>query len=41
MNELNELLRKQYRRYRNRMGYIGRCLRWRSPMPWEIRKGGE
>lgn len=30
MNELNELLRRQYRRYRNRMGYLAFRLRWRT-----------
>lgn len=38
MNELNELLRKQYRIYRNRMQYIGHHLRWRVLMPWEVRE---
>ena len=28
MYELNELLRKQYRQYRNRISYIGWHLHW-------------
>lgn len=29
MKELNELLRRQYRRYMNRMIYLEQALRWR------------
>lgn len=38
MDRLNELLRKQHIRYRMRMNYIGRCLRWPIPLPWEMRR---
>ena len=35
MDRLNELLRKQYRQYRNRMDYLMIHLRWKVRMPWE------
>jgi hypothetical protein len=36
MNELNEILRKQYIRYRMRMRYLEIRLRWRVKFPWEM-----
>ena len=37
MNELRELLMKQHREYMNKMNCIAWYLRWRTPMPWEIK----
>ena len=33
MDQLNALLREQYRQYRNRMNYIGWHLRWSVKIP--------
>ena len=34
--ELNELLNRQYRRYRMRMAYLKRRLRWKDWIDFEL-----
>jgi hypothetical protein len=35
MSELNALLKRQYKQYRNRMNYIARQLHWTIHVPYE------